>query len=76
MIPFHQTKAARIASVIAAGTLVFGVSGCGGDDDVDEVENEIDEVENDVENEVDEVENELDEVESELDEVESELRDP
>ena len=69
MIPFHQTKAARIASVIAAGTLVFGVSGCGGDDDVDEVENEIDEVENDVENEVDEVE-------SELDEVESELRDP
>ena len=62
MMPFHHTRVARIASLIAAGTLVFGVSACGGDDDVDEVENE--------------VENEVDEVESELDEVESELRDP
>ena len=66
----HQSRVVRIASVIAAGTMVVGVSACSSDDDVeDEVENELDEVEN-------EVENELDEVENELDEVESELRDP
>ena len=57
---------ARIGSVLAAATLMVGTTGCGGDDDVDEVENEVDEVENEVDDEMDEVEEELDEVESEI----------
>ena len=71
---------ARIGSVLAAATLLVGVSACSSDDEptddieneveneVDEVENEVDEVENEVEDELDEVEDELDEVEREVQE--------
>ena len=70
----------QVGSVLAAATLLAGVTACSDDDTPNEPREQIDEgdpdqVEDELEDQVDQKEGELDEKEQELDEIEEDLQD-